>query len=35
MKKVKEKIANFFDFKGNDTNYSKEIRGGIITFLAM
>lgn len=35
MNKVKEKIADFFDFKGNDTNYSKEIRGGIITFLAM
>lgn len=35
MNKLKEKIADFFDFKGNDTNYSKEIRGGIITFLAM
>ena len=35
MEQLKEKIAKFFDFKGNDTNYSKEIRGGIITFLAM
>lgn len=35
MKKLKEKIANFFNFQGNDTNFSKEIRGGIITFLAM
>lgn len=35
MKQLKEKIAKFFNFQGNDTNYSKEIRGGIITFLAM
>ena len=35
MKNLKEKIAKYFNFQDNKTNYSKEIRGGIITFLAM
>ena len=35
MKKLKEKIAKFYNFQDNKTNYAKEIRGGIITFLAM
>ena len=35
MKKLKEKIAQYFNFQDNKTNYAKEIRGGIITFLAM
>ena len=35
MKNLKEKIAKYFNFQENKTNYAKEIRGGIITFLAM
>ena len=35
MKNLKEKIAKYFNFQDNKTNYAKEIRGGIITFLAM
>ena len=35
MKKPKEAIAKYFNFQGNKTNYATEIRGGIVTFLAM
>ena len=35
MKGLKEKVANYFNFQDNKTNYAREIRGGIITFLAM
>ena len=35
MKKLKEKIAQFFNFKESKTNFGTEIRGGIVTFLAM
>lgn len=35
MRKLKEKIANFFKFQENKTNFGAEIRGGIVTFLAM
>ena len=35
MKELKEKVAKYFNFQDNKTNYAREIRGGIITFLAM
>ena len=35
MEKLKEKIAKFFKFQENKTSFGTEIRGGIVTFLAM
>lgn len=35
MEKLKEKIAKFFNFQENKTSFGTEIRGGIVTFLAM
>ena len=31
MKELKEKVAKYFNFQDNKTNYAREIRGGIIT----
>lgn len=35
MKKLKEKIAKYFQFQENKTGFGTEVRGGIVTFLAM
>lgn len=35
MEKLKEKIAKYFNFQENKTSFGTEIRGGLVTFLAM
>jgi adenine/guanine/hypoxanthine permease len=35
MERVKGRIALFFDFEKNRTTFTKEIRGGFVTFLTM